>query len=61
MLLISKDPSYRGTTDQLDAAEVPPSVFVEHQGEPEILHDDTSNNRAMRNAPVPPQEQLSGV
>jgi len=50
----------RGTT-QLDAAKVLPSTFAAHHGEPEILHDDKTHNRAQRHSVVSHQEQLSGV
>jgi hypothetical protein len=45
----------------LDAAKVPPSVFVEHQGEPQITHGDYTHDRAGRNTEPSDQEKLSGV
>lgn len=54
--------SCRDTTGgRLDAAQVPPSVFAAHHGEPEILHDDKTHDRAKRHSIVSPQDQLSGV
>jgi hypothetical protein len=45
----------------LDAAQHPPSVFVQHHGEPQIMHDDLNYDRARRNGVTTDQERLSGV
>jgi hypothetical protein len=35
------------TKDVHDAAQVPPSVFAAHQGEPEVLHDGARGSSAV--------------
>jgi hypothetical protein len=47
--------------DVRDAAQVPPSVFAAHQGEPQILHDDHEHDRARRHSVVTHQEKHSGI
>lgn len=49
------------TKDVRDASQVPPSVFAAHQGEPEILHNDHTHDRAGRHSVVSHQEQHSGI
>ncbi|KAG0645065.1 hypothetical protein D0Z07_9277 [Hyphodiscus hymeniophilus] len=52
----------RADTNSLDASKVPPSVFVAHKGEPEVLHRHPSNEFAGRHGNVvSDQNQLSGV
>lgn len=36
--------------DPRDAAQVPPSVFAKSAGEPIVMHDDASHNRAGRHS-----------
>ncbi|TAQ89208.1 hypothetical protein B7494_g2504 [Chlorociboria aeruginascens] len=49
--------------DVHDAAQVPPSVFAAHHGEPQIMHDDVGYDRARRHGSVAHQDQhqLSGI
>jgi len=47
--------------DVHDAAQVPPSVFADYQGEPEILHNDASYDRARRHGGVSEQDKDSGI
>jgi hypothetical protein len=37
-----------GKRDPRDAAHVPPSVLAQQLGEPQIMHDDHTHNRAGR-------------
>jgi len=50
-----------GHKDVHDAAQIPPSVFAAHHGEPEILHNDLTHDRARRHSIVSHQEQHSGI
>jgi len=56
-----KHMSLSGNLDVHDAARVPPSVFAAHHGEPEILHDDATHDRARRHSVTTHQERLSGI
>jgi len=50
-----------GTRDVRDAAQVPPSVFVRHQGEPQIMHSDPARDQAGHHSFTMYQEQPSGI
>jgi len=49
-----------GNRTVLDAAQVPPSVFAAHHGEPQILHDG-HDDHSRRHSTTTHQERFSGV